>query len=227
MAQRWHELLFAHWPVNAGVLQSLIPRQLALDTFEGRAWIGVIPFRMSGVRLRGTPGVPGLSAFPELNARTYVSNGGKPGVWFFSLDAANAAAVAVARAWFHLPYFRARMRSVENAGWIEYGSVRRHPGSPEAELNVRYRGIGEEWEPRAGTLEHWWTERYCLYAADERGEIFRGEIHHRPWKLRNAEAEMRRNTMATALGVALPEAAPVIYFSGEQDVRVWAPRRVA
>jgi uncharacterized protein YqjF (DUF2071 family) len=109
MAQIWHDLLFAHWPVPQAVLRPRIPAQLAVDTFDGQGWLGVVPFRMSGVRLRGTPRVPWLSAFPELNVRTYVVADGKPGVWFFSLDAGNAIAVAIARAWFHLPYFRARM----------------------------------------------------------------------------------------------------------------------
>src|SRR6266704_6531932 len=103
MAQRWHDLLFAHWPVPAGELQHLIPTPLTIDTFDGQAWLAVVPFRMSGVRLRGTPAVPWLSAFPELNVRTYVKCEGRPGVWFFSLDAGNPLAVAIARAWFHLP----------------------------------------------------------------------------------------------------------------------------
>ena len=109
MSQSWHDLLFAHWPIDASHLRPLIPAALEIDKFQGEAWIGVVPFRMSGVRLRATPALPTLSAFPELNVRTYVTHGGKPGVWFFSLDAANAIAVSVARAWFHLPYFNARM----------------------------------------------------------------------------------------------------------------------
>jgi uncharacterized protein YqjF (DUF2071 family) len=226
MAQSWHELLFAHWPVAAAALRPLIPARLALDTFEGQCWLGVIPFRMSGVRLRGTPALPGLSAFPELNVRTYIVHGGKPGVWFFSLDAGNAAAVAVARAWFHLPYFRARMASEERSGWFEYGSERAHPEAPAAGLRARYRPRGAEWEAQPGTIAHWLTERYCLYAADARGGIYRGEIHHPPWKLRDAEAQFESNTMAAALGVELPGTQPVLYFSAGQDVRVWAPERV-
>jgi uncharacterized protein len=226
MAQRWHELLFAHWPVPASMLRPLIPQGLEIDTREGLAWLGVIPFRMSGVRLRGTPSIPGLSAFPELNVRTYVRCGEKPGVWFFSLDAGNAVAVAVARAWFRLPYFRAWMETRVNGGWIEYRSVRRHAVAPAAELRMRYRGCGTEQVPESGTLAHWLTERYCLYAAGARGKIYRGEIHHAPWKLRSAEAEIERNTMAAALRVELPAEEPVIYFAVRQEVVVWPPRQV-
>jgi len=109
MRQKWHDLLFMHWRIPPQTLRPLIPPALDLDIFEGSAWLGIVPFRMTGVRLRATPSIPGLSAFPELNVRTYIVAGGKPGVWFFSLDAASALAVATARAWFHLPYFRARM----------------------------------------------------------------------------------------------------------------------
>src|ERR1700719_3421285 len=122
MAQSWHDLLFAHWQVDAGELRPHIPPQLAIDTFEGNAWLGVVPFRMSGVRLRWTPALPWLSAFPELNVRTYVTMQDKPGVWFFSLDAANAVAVAAARLSFHLPYFRARITCSACGGWIQYSS---------------------------------------------------------------------------------------------------------
>jgi len=226
MAQRWHELLFAHWPVPVEVLSPLIPPRLAIDTRDKEAWLGVIPFRMSDVRVRGTPAIRGLAAFPELNVRTYVVCDGKPGVWFFSLDAGNAIAVRVARSWFHLPYYRARMRSHAEGDWIEYWSERSHTGAAAAELKVRYRGCGTEQIAERGTLAHWLTERYCLYAAGARGQIYRGEIHHAPWRLRSAEAEIERNTMAEALGVTLPKVEPVLYFAESQEVVVWAPKRV-
>src|SRR3977135_4252914 len=109
MAQIWHDLLFAHWPVDAALLRPWVRRSCTATTSGGQAWLAVVPFRMTGVRRRGTPPLPWLSAFPELNVRTYVTYGGKPGVWFFSLDAGNSLAVSIARAWFHLPYFLARM----------------------------------------------------------------------------------------------------------------------
>jgi len=143
MAQSWHDLLFAHWPIDAALLRPHIPAALQIDSFEGQAWIAVVPFRMSGVRLRWTPAFPWLSAFPEMNVRTYVSAGGKPGVWFFSLDARNPLAVAIARAWFHLPYFRAQMNCEERDGWIHYRSERRHPGAAAGIFEGKYRPAGE------------------------------------------------------------------------------------
>src|SRR5579864_3295886 len=166
MTQSWHDLLFAHWPVDAAVLRAKIPPQLEIDTFMGQAWIAVVPFRMSGVRLRGTPSVPWLSKFPELNVRTYVVAENKPGVWFFSLDAGNFLAVAVARAWFHLPYFRAHMSCGQRDGWVHYKSERTHGDGRDAILHGKYRPIGGAFESRPGSLEHFLTERYCLYATD-------------------------------------------------------------
>jgi uncharacterized protein len=226
MAQSWHDLLFAHWPIDAAVLRPLIPPQLPIDTFEGQAWVAVVPFHMTGVRLRGTLALPWLSAFPELNVRTYVSPGGKPGVWFFSLDAGNSLAVAIARAWFHLPYFRARMTCEECQGWIRYQSERTHRGAPAGLLRGRYRPVGEIFSPPRGTLEYFLTERYCLYTADARGRIILGEIHHPPWQLQVAAAEFTVNTMAEASGVVLPARKPLLHFSRRQDVVVWKPERL-
>ena len=223
MAQTWHDLLFAHWPVEAAPLRPLLPAPLQIDTFEARAWLAVVPFRMTGVRLRGTPSLPWLSAFPELNVRTYVTSGGKPGVWFFSLDAANPLAVAIARGWFHLPYFRARMSGTEHEGWIHYASERTHRQTPAASLECRYRPVGDVFSPRPGTLEHFLTERYCLYTTDARGQFIRGEIHHPPWPLQPAEAEFARNSMTQLLGIELTTH-PLLHFSRRQDVLVWPPR---
>jgi uncharacterized protein len=224
MAQRWHDLLFAHWPVDARALRALLPRQLNIDTFKGQAWVAVVPFRMSGVHLRGMPAVPRLSKFPELNVRTYVVAQGKPGVWFFSLDAGNRAAVAIARAWFHLPYFRARMSSEERDNTIHYRSERTHRGAPAACLEGRYRPAGEAFSPQPGTLEHFLTERYCLYSSDSRGALIRGEIHHPSWSLQVAEAQFSRNTMAEAAGISLPASKPLMHFARGQNVFVWQPR---
>ncbi len=227
MAQTWHDLLFAHWPVDLGALRLLLPPQLQIDTCKGQAWLGVVPFRMTGVRLRGMPALPWLSAFPELNVRTYVTCGGKPGVWFFSLDAGNSLAVAIARAWFHLPYFRARMSCIEMAGWIQYQGERTHRGALSGLLTGRYRPISEVFSARRETLEYFLTERYCLYTTDGRGRIIRGEIHHPPWLLQEAEAEFTRNTIAEASGVKLPARRPLLHFARRQDVIVWQPKRLS
>jgi uncharacterized protein len=227
MKQVWHDLLFAHWPVEVEAVRALIPPRLEIDTFGGQAWLGVVPFRMSGVRARGTMAVPGLSRFPELNVRTYVTRDGQPGVWFFSLDAANWVAVWAARAAFHLPYFWAEMKCEENSGWIEYSSLRARREALPAALAGRYRGIGETFVARPGSVEHFLTERYCLYTADERGRIIRCEIHHRPWALQLAEAAVQENTMAAAAGIAIADVrAELLHFSRRQSVLVWAPERV-
>lgn len=235
MSQSWHDLLFAHWPIDASHLRALIPAALDIDTFQGEAWISVVPFRMSGVRLRATPALPTLSTFPELNVRTYVTHGGKPGVWFFSLDAANAIAVSVARAWFHLPYFNARMRCENRNGWIEYNSERTHRGARNASLRGRYRPTGETFQAQPGTLEYFLTERYCLYAADGKGQTSRGEIQHARWSLQPAQAEFRENSMMEAATECGASAAPLqsspyhaniplLHFARRQDVVVWHPQ---
>src|SRR3954469_14115718 len=162
MAQTWEDLLFAHWPLPAEELAPLIPAPLELDTFDGGAWLGVTPFEVTGLRLRGTPPAPLVSRFPELNVRTYVSLGGKPGIWFFSLDAASGAAVFAARRSYRLPYFRAAMRIARAGERVVSRSAR-----GGARLEVAYGPAGAPRPAPAGTLEHWLTERYCLYTVDD------------------------------------------------------------
>jgi uncharacterized protein YqjF (DUF2071 family) len=222
MAQSWHDLLFAHWPVAPDALRPLIPPQLELQTFHKQCWVGVVPFRMSGVRARCLPAIAGTSRFPELNVRTYVVCGGKPGVYFFSLDAANALAVRAARRFFHLPYFRAEMRSEDHGGEIVY-SCRRL--GAEAEFRGRYRPLTPVDVRTPGTLGHWLTERYCLFTTVD-SNVYRGEIHHAPWPLQDASAEIEVNTMAAAAGITLPDTKPLLYFAKRLDVLIWPLRRV-
>jgi uncharacterized protein len=225
MKQKWHDLLFAHWAVPVDALRPLIPRALEIDTFGGQAWLGVVPFRMSGVRMRGTPAIPGFSRFPELNVRTYVVRDGKPGVWFFSLDAANAVAVRGARRLFHLPYFLAAMSCAEDAGWIRYESHRKDRRGSPASLRARYRATGDVFHAQAGSIEYFLAERYCLYTADEKERIIRCEIHHPPWPLELAEATLQENTMAAAAEIMIAGLKPeLLHFSRHQEVVVWAPQ---
>ncbi len=224
---RWQDLLFMHWPLKEEVLRPLIPPALALDTFDGSAWLGVVPFGMSGVRPRFVPEVSWLSDFPELNVRTYVSADGKPGIWFFSLDAHDPIAVRVARATFNLPYFDAKMSYHVVGEEVRYRSVRTHRGASPAEFAARYRPVGNPFESRPETLENFLTERYCLYAADKRGNVRRGDIHHHLWPLQPAEAEIETLAMTQQIGVALPERAPILHFSKRLDVLAWLPRRIA
>lgn len=225
MTQTWHDLLFAHWPVDAAVVRAAIPSQFELDIFDGQAWIGVVPFHMSNVSPRGVPSLPWISAFPELNVRTYIRAGGDPGVYFFSLDAANPVAVAIARTMFHLPYFCAEMNVESHEGWIDYTSRRAANSGPAAEFVGRYRPIGEPSPVVAGTLEYFLTERYCLFTVDGSSRAYRCDIHHPPWPLQRAEAEIAINTMASAAGLHLPATAPLLHFSKRQDMVGWPLKR--
>lgn len=221
MAMRWESLLFAHWPIDVALLRPHIPESLSIDTFEGTAWIGVVPFMMSGVRSRLVPPLPGLSRFPELNVRTYVTLGGKPGVWFFSLDAAHRIAVWTARRFFHLNYCNARMSCVASSDGVEYSSRRTHRAMPGAQFEARYRSIGPPARSAIGSIEHFLTERYCLYAAAPTGTVYRGEIAHAPWPLQAAEAEIQVNTMTHPLGIALPDTKPLLHYADRLDVIAW------
>jgi uncharacterized protein YqjF (DUF2071 family) len=222
MAQGWHDLLFAHWPVAPTVIRALVPRELELHLFDGQCWVGVVPFWMSGVRARRMPVIPGVSRFAELNVRTYVTRGGKPGVYFFSLDAASRLAVAAARTFYHLPYFFADMKVEADGETIDYRSARR--GEP-AEFRGRYGATGPVVLRNPGTLEHWLTERYCLYTV-HRDCVWRGEIHHAPWPLQDSSATIEVNTMARAAGIELPAAKPLLHFARRLDVLIWPLKRV-
>lgn len=232
MAQTWYSLLFAHWPVDPRALEARLPPALELDTRDGCAWLGIVPFGMVGVRLRGLPPLPGTGRFLELNVRTYVRERGarepkKAGVWFLSLDAASPLAVAVARAWFRLPYFRASMSMAEGeGGWIEYRSRRTHRGAPAAELAMRYRPVGDVAPAPHGSLAAFLTERDCLYAGDARRGLWRGEIDHAPWPLQPAEAEFSTQRMAECHGISLPPREPLLHFARRLDVRIGSPEAI-
>jgi uncharacterized protein len=213
--QSWDHLLFAHWRVPGEALRAHVPEVLPLESFDGACWLGITPFRVSGLRLRGTFPIPGVSSFLELNVRTYVGYGDKPGIWFFSLDAASRLAVEAARRMYGLPYHHAAMRAHWLGEAVDY--VSRRPDDGHA-FEARYRPTGVAAAPELGTLEYFLTERYCLYTT-RGGELFRAEIHHPPWPLQRAEAEIRENTMAPP-GIEL-EGEPLLHFSERQDVVIW------
>lgn len=220
MRQTWHDLLFMHWPVSLDALRPNIPSSLTIDTFDGTAWIAVVPFRMSGVYPRGLFPVPWLSAFAELNVRTYVTKDGKPGVWFFSLDAANGLAVQIARTWFSLPYFHARMACAALGDGIRYASERIHPGAPSARLECDYAPVSAVFEAKPGSIEWFLTARYCLYTM-RKGRLLRGEIEHPAWPLQTAQADVRANTMTAPHSITLPDTRPLLHFARRLDVQVW------
>jgi uncharacterized protein len=244
MFQRWNDLLFAHWALEPERVRPLVPPELELDLFDGRAWVGIIPFWMSKVHLRGLPSLPGSGTFPELNLRTYVrlpleqkgqsvehsvqvrtasAEISKPGVYFFSLDAASLPAVLAARVSFGLPYFWSKM-SVKGAArdQIEYSSTRRQHPNP-ADVKVDYAPDGPPID-RKSELDIFLTERYCLYVV-RRGQVHRAQIHHLPWPLQPAEAEFRENTVAAAHGFQLSEPPHTLHFVKRLDVLIFAPEK--
>lgn len=221
MQQTWSKLLFAHWPLKAEILRPLIPTAFTLDTFDNTAWIGVVPFYMSNVRFRGLPALPTTGAFCELNVRTYVLYQGAPGVWFFSLDASSRLAVLGARLAFRLPYFHARMRLKVEGDSLAYHSQRIHRGAEPAAFAGRYQPVSPVFRSRPDTLEYWLTERYCLYASDRQGRIYRSDIEHLPWPLQTAEAELQSNTMTQAASIHLPGTQPLLHYAERVEVKAW------
>ena len=223
MTQTWNDLLFAHWPVAVDRLRELVPARFELDLFDGQAWLGVVPFHMTNVAPRFVPSLPWISAFPELNVRTYVRVGDKPGVFFFSLDAGNPVAVGAAKTLLNLPYFSADMQ-VDVGARIDYRS--RRLSEPAAEFRGWYRPDGNPRTAAPGSLEYFLTERYCLYAVDHQFRAYRLDIHHPVWPLETAQAGIEVNTMPDAAGVRLPAVAPLLHFARRQDMVCWAPEKI-
>jgi uncharacterized protein YqjF (DUF2071 family) len=219
MGQTWSDLLFAHWEVEPAALRAVVPPELPLDLREGSAWFGVTPFVVEGGHPRGLPPLPWLGRFPELNTRTYVTVGGKPGIYFLSLDAARLAAVLAARRGYRLPYFHAEMEVHVQDGRVDYRSERRSGDGPPAAFRAEYgasQGALDGGEP----LARWLAERYCLYVRGESGVVLRADIHHPPWPLEPAWAEIEVNTMGQPFGLDLSEP-PVLHFSARQDTVIW------
>ena len=227
MTQRWNDLLFAHWPIPPGAIAPLLPEGLVPDTFDGSAWLGVVPFWMDRIRFRGLPPVPGAQRFPELNLRTYVreENTNLSGVYFFSLDAANPMAVLMARSFFHLPYYWSRMNIRPQSDQRFLYSSDRHLTPHPVRFRAAYRSLGPTQrlaQSAPGSIEYFLTERYRLYTADRRGRLFQAEIHHMPWPLEAAEAEFPVNDLPSAHGLCLPDTQPLLYYARELVVYVWS-----
>ena len=222
MHQTWHELLFMHWRVPYDALRHVVPTALPLDTFDGDAWIAVVPFEMRDVRPRFLPAVPRLSFFPELNVRTYVTFDKRPGVYFFSLDASNPIAVEIARALFHLPYQNATMECVVDGETVHYASTRTDSRGAPAFFRARYRPTSAAFIPEKNTLEYFLTARYCLYTTDSHGNVLRAEIDHPPWELQHAECEIETNTMTEQIGLKL-QGTPHLLFAKKIEMVAWLP----
>jgi uncharacterized protein len=215
MGQTWEDLLFAHWRVPVEAVRQHVPEGLDVDVHDGSAWLGIAPFRLTGLRARGMLPIPYVSSFLELNVRTYVSAEEKPGIWFFSLDASSRVAVELARRTYKLPYFHARMSASKRGEWVDYECAR--IGEAGRVFSGRYRPTGPVSHAEPGSLEWFLAERYCLYTTDARGSLARAEIHHDLWPLQPAEAEIE---LASISPVEL-HGDPVLHFSRRQDAVIW------
>ena len=223
MRMRWVDLLFAHWPFEPAALRPLMPPQLELDTFDGKAWLGIVPFVMEDVAPRGLPAVPRLSRFPELNVRTYATYRGVPGVWFLSLDARSRPTVWGARTFFHLPYVYAAMGAEREGDTVRYRSTRRDASAPPATFRASYRPVGPVEPATPGSLEAWLTARWRLFAIDAAGSVLHTEIRHPTWPLQRAEADLDAEELIEAHALTLPDEAPHLRFARRVDVRGWWP----
>jgi len=233
MRQRWSQLLFAHWPVAPELLRPYLPARLALDLYDGQAWLGVVPFTMSGIRPLGLPAVPGLNHLHELNVRTYATLDGVPGVWFLSLDATQPLGVWAARTLFHLPYLHARMRLTQTGDTLRAVAERTHRGEPPATFAATWT-LGDALPPALpGSLAHFLTERYYLYTAGPNlrqailgPNLWRGHLSHQPWSLRAATLGQWESTLVESHGLPTPSGPPILYAADTLDVQVLGLRRV-
>ncbi|HEX9038091.1 MAG TPA: DUF2071 domain-containing protein [Ktedonobacterales bacterium] len=226
MWQVWSDLLFAHWPIPAREMAARLPPGLTLDTWAGEAWLGIVPFHMPTLHIHNTPDIPPFTRLTELNVRTYVTAGGKPGVYFFSLDADNPVTVQVARSWYHLPYLNARFTCdfASSDGSVRYTMRRTDRRARPAVFDADYRPVGPPQPAAPGSIADWLTARFALYVAGPRGEILRGEVTHAPWPLAPAGADIRANTLAASHGFILPGVPPLLHFSRRLDVLAWTAR---
>jgi uncharacterized protein YqjF (DUF2071 family) len=219
MRQTWVDVLFAHWPVDPATLRQNVPEPLEIDTFDGRAWVGVVPFMIRDLGVRSLPGVPTASDFLELNVRTYVRCNGRAGVYFFTLEAASALAVAAARTAFGLPYHHADMSMQRDGDWFVYASER---DDGTASFRARYRAAESQAQaaPQPGSLEHFLVERYALMNVAA-GAVTNVQIHHRPWPLQPALADIELNTIIGTAGVSTGGTEPLCHFVREQPTVNW------
>lgn len=211
MTQRWSDLLFLHWEVPAEQISPTLPPGLHLETFQGKAYLGIVPFAMEKVRPRFLPPVPGLSWFLELNLRTYVyDEQGRPGVWFYSLDANQPIAVELARKLFHLPYQHAKMCAPKSDGLVNFQSLRKGTGQT---ARFPYQGIGPIETAAPGTLEFFLLERYLLFSTNRAGKLKIGQVHHSPYPFQQASCEEPSLLPFTWNNFPEPEGPPVSVLS--------------
>ena len=241
VTQRWNDLLLAHWPLSPSRIAPLLPEWLTVDTHHGKGWLGVVPFWLDRLKIRGVPSIPGARSFPDLNLRTYVRDKftNTPGIYSFSLDASSLIAVGVARTFFHLPCHWAEMRIEQRSGREFAFHSRRLLAHRAVVFKARYRGLGPNMrtvEMRDGSFEHFFTERSCLFSSNRSGQPIRSSLHYIPWPLEEADAEIERNDLPASIGLELPDCEPVLHYTRRMAVYIWpaeivrtalAPRPVA
>ena len=236
LSQSWNDLLLMHFAIEPAVLRRLVPEALTLELYDGAAWLTISPFCASHVRPSGVPALPGLSFFAQLNVRTYVTAEDKPGLYYLSVDAANLTAVWFARMFFRLQYWHASIKVSGGTiqarkmadGRIHFQARRLHgplASHGPAKLDVMYAPVGEAEVARARSLDEFLTERYCVYSW-HRSRFYRTEVHHQPWRLQRASVEIRENSLAEPLGLALPEQPDLCHFSRSMKMLTWGPERV-
>jgi uncharacterized protein len=225
MHHHWHDLLFLHWEVSPALLQALLPSALTVDTFEGKAYVGLVPFRISKIRHPAFFPFPGFSQFLEINVRTYViRNGVDPGVWFFSLDAANPFACIAARIMYKLPYYFAEMSAHKtNSSRDDLMEFRSHrylstTGPTVAEVN--FNTCGESASAKLGTLDHFLLERYLLYS-QQKSKIFVGKVHHTPYQFQCANVVHLKENLIEAAGIRRSAMEPIAHFSPGVSVEIF------
>ncbi|SFJ67087.1 YqjF family protein [Thermoflavimicrobium dichotomicum] len=219
ITQTWEHLLFAHWPIPVESIRNLVPSILEIDTFDHYAWISVVPFQISQIRLRGIVPIP-FSTFPELNVRTYVVYRNKPGVYFFSCDAASWLAVIAGKTIHHLPYYHAHGQLIHQNDWITFTSRRNGSKTIPAVFEAQYRPVSGVYHASDNSLDHWLTERYCLYTTYH-NKLYRCDIHHLPWPLQQAEAEIVQNTLMTSQQIFLPNIPPIFHYAKNLTAFIW------
>lgn len=223
MKQTWEDLLFLHWSVDQSWLQSMLPSPLEVDTFDGKAWIGIVPFEMTHIRFKGLPSVPFASRLLELNVRTYVKYGGQRGVYFFSLDASHKAGVSIARNVFHLPYYRAKMGKKSDGKQISFWSTRTHKKADKAEYHIVYEPVGKAYETTEGSLDFWLTERDRLFIVRNHN-VYQGKIKHDKWPLQKVDVAVLRDTLSHPFHY---HESTITHFSKSVTTYLWPFEKIA
>lgn len=225
MGQTWNDLLFAHYPVNLHELRALLPDCLQVDTYDGQAWVSVVPFEMSDIHFRGLSAIKYKKRFSELNVRTYVTFNGEPGIYFFSLDANSPLAVQLANLSYALPYLHADMDVSTEGDLIHFKSIRKDRRAEAGEFDGLYAPDGEPFQTTKGSLSYWLTERYVLFTVKGH-KILKGAIFHEQWTLQQAQADFLVNDVAESAGITLPAEPELLHFAKELKVRVWPPEQI-